>query len=320
METKCSMHCIQDYVAVEKEKYACTNMPCRAWNTDEKACFFCDQNCTMMANTHDPRPEDLLEKLSCDRDCTSVVVTSEGKAAVWQNKRTGVFTFIGEHNGRPVYKNNATGEHLYYTFTGAEWLVGPDYRKPHAGIQVFKNSDKICPERHGGENVTKLYIDSSKPVPLGESMWQNDTTISFQCFKPNDMKIAKCDCTEYKVYNTVYQNGTVPTQVEYFSGVYRKVEDTTSTYGLQAPLYMNQEKNLYLFSHHIGGKVWQLSDKLTTTPVRAEFPISPSCPDSSQNGIQVTWEWYNVTTAAGQQQYVPDQHIKVKCISHHHGA
>ena len=32
-----------------------------------------------------------------------------------------------------VYQNNATKEHLYYTFTGAEWLVGPDFRKPHAG-------------------------------------------------------------------------------------------------------------------------------------------------------------------------------------------
>ena len=40
-------------------------------------------------------------------------------AAVWQNKRTGIFRFIGEHNGRPVYQNNATKEYLYYTFTGA---------------------------------------------------------------------------------------------------------------------------------------------------------------------------------------------------------
>eukprot|EP00088_Acartia_fossae_P011071 TRINITY_DN15551_c0_g1_i4.p1 TRINITY_DN15551_c0_g1~~TRINITY_DN15551_c0_g1_i4.p1 ORF type:complete len:478 (+),score=86.08 TRINITY_DN15551_c0_g1_i4:162-1595(+) len=317
--TRCQMHCIQDYVAIEKEMYECTDMPCRAWSTEEKSCYFCDQNCTLLSGTNDPKPEDLLGKLSCDRDCTSIVVSSEGKAAVWQNKRTGVFTFIGEHNGRPVYQNEATKEHLYYTFTGAEWLVGPDYRKPHAGIQVFKNTDKICPEKHGGENVTKLYIDSSKPVPLGESMWQNDTTITFQCFRPQTMTIAKCDCTQYKVYNTLYQNGTVPSQVEYFAGIYRKIEDKSKTFGLQAPLYINREKNLYLFSHHIGGKVWQMSDKLTTTPVRAEFPSTPSCPDTETNG-SVTWEWYNVTTPSGQQLYVPDQHIKVKCISHSHGA
>ena len=36
-----------------------------------------------------------------------------------------------------------------------------------AGIQVFQNDDKLCPERHGGDNITRLYIDSSKPVPLG---------------------------------------------------------------------------------------------------------------------------------------------------------
>jgi len=319
-KTECEMHCIQDYVAVEKQKYTCTEMPCRAWTTDEKECFFCDQNCTMLAETRDPKPGDLLKKLSCDMDCTQIAVTSMGKAAVWQNKRTGVFTFLGEHNGRPVYKNNATDEYLYYTFTGAEWLVGPDYRKPHAGIQVFKNSDKICPERHGGDNVTKLYIDSSKPLPQGESMWANDSTISFQCFKPNDLTIANCDCTKYKVYNTFYHNATVPSQVEYFTGIYSKIEDRGNSFGLQAPLYINQEKNLYLFSHHIGGKVWQMSDKLTTTPLRAEFPDVPSCPDTTKDGVSITWEWYNITTPTQQQLYVPDEHIKVKCISHIHGA
>jgi len=43
----------------------------------------------------------------------------------------------------PVYQNNATKEFLFYTTVGSEWLVGPDFRKPHAGIQVkiffFKN-------------------------------------------------------------------------------------------------------------------------------------------------------------------------------------
>jgi hypothetical protein len=35
---------------------------------------------------------------------------------------------------------------------------------------VFQNEDKTCPERHGGEAITKLYIDSSQPVPLGISI------------------------------------------------------------------------------------------------------------------------------------------------------
>jgi len=315
-ETVCSMQCIQNYIAVERSKQTCRDMPCRAWTSEGRQCYFCDQNCTELAEFKDPQPRDLLRKLTCDEDCEQIVVTSSGSAAVWQNKRTGLFTFIGEHNGRPVYQNNATKEYLYYTFTGAEWLVGPDFKKPHAGIQVFQNDDKSCPERHGGSNNTKLYIDSSKPVPLGDSMWQNDTSIAFECFKPNYMQIAKCTCSSYKVYHTVYSNGTVPTQVEYFTGVYKKVTNPDDNFGLLAPLYINMEKNLYLFSHHLAGKVWQMSDKMTTTPMRGVFDATPACPDH-QN---ITWEWYNTTTATGQQLYVPDQHIQVKCISHALGA
>ncbi|XP_023338588.1 uncharacterized protein LOC111709204 [Eurytemora carolleeae] len=316
-ETVCSLQCVQDYIAVEQSKHMCQDIPCRAWTPEGRQCYFCDQNCTELAEAKDPKPSDLLRKLSCDEDCEQIVVSSDGMAAVWQNKRTGIFRFIGEHNGRPVYQNNATKEYLYYTFTGAEWLVGPDFRKPHAGIQVFQNDDKTCPERHGGDNITKLYIDSSKPVPLGDSMWQNDTTISFQCYKPNFLKTTNCKCTEYKVYNTVYETGMeVPTQVDYFSGIYSKEENTDNTFGLLAPLYINKEKNLYLFSHHIAGKVWQMSDKMTTTPLRGIFSRTPACPDSED----ISWEWYNLTTPTGQQLYVEDYHIKVKCISHGHGA
>jgi hypothetical protein len=73
--------------------------------------------------------------LQCTVAALSCKSHAAGQAAVWQNKRTGLFRFLGEHNGRPVYQNNATKEYLYYTFTGAEWLVGPDFRKPHAGKQ-----------------------------------------------------------------------------------------------------------------------------------------------------------------------------------------
>ena len=45
---------------------------------------------------------------------------------------TGAFIFTYMQ----VYQNNATKEYLYYTFTGAEWLVGPDFRKPHAGEKL----------------------------------------------------------------------------------------------------------------------------------------------------------------------------------------
>jgi len=309
--TECKLHCIQNYAAVEESMYKCDMMPCRAWTPEGKKCYICSSNCDDFGEIHNPAPSDLLETLTCDPDCDKMTVTSEGLAAVWQNKRTGLFEFVGEHNGRPAYQNNATKEYLYYTFTGAEWLVGPDFRKPHAGIQVFQNKDKKCPERHGGENTTSLYIDSSEPTPGGGGMWKNDTSIKFQCYKKNYTPVQKCSCTKYKVYHTVYHNDTVPKQVEYLSGVFVKEENLDNTFGLLAPLYVDNEKDLMLFSHHPEGRVWQISQKLTTTPLRGVFS-GPACPDSEQ----ITWEWYNITTPLGQQLYVKDPHVHVKCISH----
>ena len=40
------------------------------------------------------------------------------------------------------------------------------------GIQLFNNDDGMCPERHGGSNVTKVYIDSG--VPLLDNIWRED--------------------------------------------------------------------------------------------------------------------------------------------------
>ena len=101
-------------------------------------CFICDQACTSLHAVENPRSDALLSKLGCEGSCDEIIVKSNGPAAVWQNKRTGLFKFLGEHNKRPVYQNNATKEFLFYTTVGSEWLVGPDFRKPHAGIQVIK--------------------------------------------------------------------------------------------------------------------------------------------------------------------------------------
>jgi len=311
--TSCKLHCIQSYVAVEERRYSCDAMPCRSWTIEDKKCYICSQECDKFKSLSEPEPSSLLGSLTCDTDCDKIVVTSSGLAAVWQNKRTGLFTFLGEHNGRPVYQNNVTKEYLYYTTTGAEWLVGPDFRKPHAGIQVFQNEDKTCPERHGGKNITKLYIDSSEPTAGGGGMWKNDSSITLDCYQKESYPVQECSCTKYKIYNTVYHNGTVPKQVKYLSGVFTKVEEDTM--GFLAPLYKEEKKNLYLFSHHPNGLVWQISQKFTTTPLRGVFS-SPACPDSED----ITWEWYNKTTPLGQQLYVKDFNIKVKCVSHFHGA
>ena len=101
----------------------------------------CDQKCQHMHDVKNPRSDSLLSSLGCENGCDRILINSKGKAAVWQNKRTGLFKFLGENNGRPVYQNNATKEFLFFTFTGSEWLVGPDFRKPHAGIQVLKTRE-----------------------------------------------------------------------------------------------------------------------------------------------------------------------------------
>ncbi len=77
--TECTLQCIQNYVAVEQARYMCRTQPCRAWTTEGRQCYICDQNCTQFAGLADPAPADLLGALSCDRDCDQIVVSSEGK-------------------------------------------------------------------------------------------------------------------------------------------------------------------------------------------------------------------------------------------------
>ena len=169
--TDCKLSCIRDYIAVEENPYRCTKPPCRVWDLGSSKCFMCDKKCDRLHQIANPHADALVSTLQCS--CSQIIVESRGKAAIWQNKRTGLFTFLGEHNERPVYQNKATKEFLFFTYTGSEWLVGPDFRKPHAGIQLFGNDDTKCPENFGGKNISQLYIDSSEPSP-GRS---NTTTL-----------------------------------------------------------------------------------------------------------------------------------------------
>lgn len=308
--TKCKMSCIRDYIAVESSPYECQKMPCERWTLQDSHCFMCDRNCTQLADHHDPKPMDLVKTLDCT--CDQIIVSSDGKAAIWQNKRTGLFYFHGEHNGRPVYRNKATKEYLFYTLSGSQWLVGPDFRKPHAGIQVLGNDNTKCPENYGGKNMSKLYIDSSEPSTGGTGTWTKDDTLSFECVKDTFKPVA-CECKRYKVFNTVYENGTVPEAVSYLTGEY-EMGDANSK-GLMAPLYFSKAKDLYMFSHHPKGLVWQVSTKLSMTPLRGVLNVTESglkeaCPDTES----LKWEWFKETTDKGQQIYVPDDNIHVKCI------
>ena len=125
----------------------------------------------------------------------------------------------------------------------------------------------------------------------------------------NSYKPVECTCNTYKVFHLVYETGSAPDAVSYLMGNFEKI--TALDYGLLAPLYYEKSKDLYLFSHHPQGKVWQVSSKLSTTPMRVVFGDDASCPDSPNAG---DWEWFNTTTTEGQQVYIKDEHIKVKCI------
>ena len=158
----------------------------------------------------------------------------------------------------------------------------------------------------------------------GTGKWTKDTMLSFKCMN-EEYRPVKCGCKQYKVYHTVYDEnqGKVPDAVGYLSGNFEKMDEKEM--GLLAPLYFDKSKQLYLFSHHPKGLVWQVSTKLSTTPMRGILDgvsgedgeasqiseEAKSCPDNDL----IRWEWFNSTTAQGQQLYVKDEHIQVKCMS-----
>ena len=141
--TQCRLQCINSYVAVEKAPYSCSSLPCPAWTQGGRRCYVCSDSCQLLEQLHRPTSGDLLRTMTCDPHCDKIVVTSDGPAAIWQSKRTGLFHLVGEHNGRPAFQNLASKEYLYYTVKGAEWLVGPNFRKQKAGMYPF-NVDIIA--------------------------------------------------------------------------------------------------------------------------------------------------------------------------------
>ena len=64
---------------------------------------------------------------------------------------------------------------------------------------MYGNSDTQCPERSGGKNVSRLYIDSSEPSPGGTGKWTPDETLDFSCYDEGAYKPVECQCSKYKV-------------------------------------------------------------------------------------------------------------------------
>ena len=72
-------------------------------------------------------------------------------------------------------------------------------------LQIYGNDNTQCPDKSGGRNVSRLYIDSSEPSDGGTGIWTQDETLSFECYD-NGYKTVKCKCKSYKVFNLVNGN------------------------------------------------------------------------------------------------------------------
>jgi len=306
-KTTCKLQCVGQYVAVEEDPYTCKSIPCKAWTISGHKCYMCQSNCTLFHQQHNPAVSDLLETLSCEPSCDKIVVTSSKGAAVWQNTRTGLFSFVGEHNGRPVYLKNATSEYLYYSTSKTEWLIGDDFNTLRGGINVFNNDDDSCPEKHGGGNSSKHFIDYSLPLTK-KNRWTEDNSIQLKCYKKGVTPVTSCTCSQYEViWSDADEDETIPSLVKYHMGIFDRLAPEHSS-GLLAPVYQNREKQLLLFSHHPEGLVWQISASLSITPMRA-VGGGMSCPDSEG----LVWEYFNSTGGQGRQTYLEDQHVQVHC-------
>ncbi|CAB4058454.1 unnamed protein product [Lepeophtheirus salmonis] len=293
-KTVCRIACINDYIAVERRPFVCTNSPCNPWTMGESRCYMCDEKCKQLHGIDmNPNPEAIVESLGCSPKCTEIL----------ENTMQGQFI-----------KTMPPKSFLFFSKKDTEWLIGPDFRKLHGGIQILakgSNNELVCPDHlNTRQDVTKLYIDSSSPS-TGAGNWLEDDSINVKCLEENDFKAAvTCPCSEYKVYNLVYENSTVPKTVEYLTGNFSLNEDKRRSLGLLSPLYEEGVKGLYLFSHHPRGRVWLVSSTLSSTPMRGIYDGEGSaCPDNNQ----IKWEWFNATTPQGQQLFVQDRNIVIKC-------
>ena len=111
------------------------------------------------------------------------------------------------------------------------------------------------------------------------------------------------------------KNVTLPEAVTYLLGEFEQNDGKSQ--GLMAPLYFNKEKDLYLYSHHPKGMVWDVAPVdnkfLSLGSLRGiKYGKAEACPHTEG----VRWEWYHNTTTNGQHIYLYDESnkIQVKCL------
>ena len=91
-----------------------------------------------------------------------------------------------------------------------------------------------------------MYIDSSEPSPGGTGKWTKDDTLTFEC-KTKNYKAVSCDCQTYKVFHLVYTEGSVPDQISYLMGKFKKKKTSNASMPM-LPTFPNSKRNLKLSS------------------------------------------------------------------------
>ena len=178
---------------------------------------------------------------------------------------------------------------------------------------MFNNDDSQCPERHGGTNHTKVYIDSSQPLLDNPNIWREDDSLKVECYSETSTKVVHCPCNEYSVeYDS---DDPVPEAVEYYSGSFKKL-DRSESFDLLAPLYYDSVKQLYLFSHHPKGKVWFLGSSTDSWSMRINKLASGEdhdCPLKWKE--EEAWEYLQSKSKNDEKEvWLRDTNVEIECL------
>ena len=183
------------------------------------------------------------------------------------------------------------------------------------------SSDEVCPE-----NITKTQDDSALTffnasvydLSQSGSNWIDYQTLNMHCMD-NQFDNRKCSCTKYQVYHE-YETAVedVPFAVDKIIGIYEKILPSSEEHmgDDSVLLFKEKSKEMYLFSILNIGVVWSIGWGLTLDdPPAARIDLgydSPNvCPDQNQGSL---WELFHQNTGQGQEIWLQNDKIKVKCV------
>ena len=185
--------------------------------------------------------------------------------------------------------------------------------------QYFSN--EVCPEYiTKTQDETELTFFNASVYDLSQSgsNWMDHQTVNMHCMD-NQFDDRKCSCTKYQVYHEyVIAIEDVPFAVEKIIGIYEKILPSSEEHmgDDSVLLFKEKSKEMYLFSILNIGVVWSIGWGLTLDdPPAARIDLGYDsqnvCPDQNQGS---SWELFDQNTGQGQEIWLPNDKIKVKCV------